>query len=110
MIKSKPKKRDWRKARAKLESESVCRVCRRIPSGSLGDRLEAAHVIARRNDSTEVDPLDIVGLCTADHLAYDGRQLDLLPFLYPDEQARGCLQAGGAISFLKRVSPMGGTW
>ena len=110
MIQSTPKRRDWREARAKCEEEQVCRVCRRVPSGMLGDRLEGAHIIERKHDGAEVLAVDVVPLCTSDHLAFDGRKLDLLPFLTPDEQSAGTLRAGGSISFLKRVSPMGGTW
>jgi len=111
VIKSRPKKRDWRLARKKLEDEQVCRVCRRVPSGSFQDRLEAAHIIARRHDQdVVVNPLHIIPLCTMCHLEYDARKLEILPFLTPNEQGENTRIAGGSIHFLKRVSPLGGEW
>lgn len=122
-VKRKTVKRYWADAVAKRDSEQVCRVCRRTPSGEFGDRLEIAHVSGRKydrpyvddgvflpSDVLYVDPVDIVPLCTSDHLAFDANELDLLPFLTPDEQAAAVLNLGGAISMLKRVCPMGGTW
>lgn len=83
-------KRDWRKARAKVEQEGRCRVCH------TGSGLEAAHTIGRKHDDKSgiVNPLDIVPLCREHHLQYDGRRLDLLPYLTYEEQARAVSHVG----------------
>lgn len=55
----------------------------------VGDSLQAAHTVGRTHDPADgkVRPRDIVPLCPACHMRYDGRALDLLPYLTYDEQA-----------------------
>lgn len=76
-------RRDWKAARAKVDDEAECRVCR-----SPYD-LQAAHTVGRSYDppSGKVRALDVVPLCPGCHMAYDGRRLDLLPHLTYAEQA-----------------------
>jgi len=93
-------RRDWTKARAKVDSEAECRVCER------GDGLQAAHVIGRKYDppTGKVDPLDIVPLCVECHMAYDAHRLDLLPYLTYPEQGQAASHVG-LVRALKRTSP-----
>jgi hypothetical protein len=76
-------RRDWKQARAKVDREMECRVCR------TGDSLQAAHTIGRIHDPADgkVRARDIVPLCPSCHQLYDARRLDLLPYLNYDEQA-----------------------
>lgn len=97
-------KRDWSKARAKVDAERRCRVC-----GNTG-RVEAAHVIGRARDRDGVVAAEsIVPLCGpatdsgSCHGRYDGRKLDLLPYLTPEEQTRAVADAGGIVSATIRV-------
>jgi hypothetical protein len=101
--------RDWTEARAKVDRERLCRVCEaRGP-------LEAAHVV-NRGAADESHPdgghrlivraVDVVPLCAACHRAYDGRTLNLLPFLTPDEQTRAVQVAGGIVRALQRTTSM----
>lgn len=94
-----PKRRDWKLARAKVDAEGECRVCNR------GDGLEAAHVIGRVHDPADgkVRPVDVIPLCGACHRNYDGRNLDLLPYLTHDEQAAAVGHLG-IIGALRRIS------
>lgn len=112
-------RRDWLQAIKKLEREGRCRVC-----GSERG-LQVAHVIGRKCDPIMqgprggeyryVHPDSIVPLCGGNalnkcHEEYDARKLDLLPYLHVHEQTRAVEDAGGVMSMLRRVSPMGGTW
>jgi hypothetical protein len=116
LIKSTSIPRRWGDARAKMEEEGRCRVCGEGP----WNILEAAHVIGRRCDPIMqgerggqyryVHPDSIVPLCKRCHASYDRRELDLLPFMFWPEQVRAVEDAGGVMSALKRVSPMGGEW
>lgn len=83
-------RRDWKQARAKVNSEAECRVC------GTGEGLQAAHTIGRKHDppSGKVRDRDIVPLCPGCHMKYDGRQLDLLPYLTYDEQAAAAEHVG----------------
>lgn len=92
-------KRDWILARAKVDHEGVCRVCR------TSHRIEAAHVIGREHDRDAglnygrdaaggkllVNPDRIVPLCgpatdlSTCHGKYDAHRLDLLPYLHVTE-------------------------
>jgi hypothetical protein len=101
-MKSRPPKRDFSDARAKVEEEGVCRACG-IPDGStLDDQrvwLETAHVIPRalsdevlegpRGGKVRHVPRDaVVPLCAPDrcHAAFDSHRLDLLPVLTRAEE------------------------
>ena len=110
-------KRDWGSALKKVQEEACCRVC------GATDYLDAAHVIGREHDAKVVGPKggrtifvhpdSIVPLCGAFsknfcHQSYDRRELDLLPYLNLYEQIRAVEDAGGIISALKRVAPLGG--
>ena len=93
-----PKRRDWKAARAKVDDEGECRVCR------TGIGLEAAHVIGRSYDppTGKVRPVDIVPLCGPCHRNYDARSLDLLPYLTHEEQA-AAVEHVGIIGALRRT-------
>jgi hypothetical protein len=111
-------KREWGDARAKVELEGRCRVC------GYGSDLEAAHIMGRKYDrpisegsqTLYVDPLCIVPLCgngydenleldRGCHSRYDAHELDLLPHLAPEEQARAVLDAGGIEAARRRLAP-----
>lgn len=85
------RRRDWREARAKVDLEGVCRVCR---CGY--DHIDAAHVIPRSLAPNHGEQGDaIVGLCRACHTDYDEHRLDLLPYLSLAEQVSAVKAAGG---------------
>jgi hypothetical protein len=100
--------RRWDAAIGKVQSEGMCRYC------GLSQDLQAAHVIGREHDPIEVGPKggetrvvlpeSIVVLCSFHHGMYDARQLDLLPFLYVDEQAHAVKVAGGIMNALRRIT------
>lgn len=92
-------RRDWKQARAKVDSEGQCRVCEN------GQDLQAAHTIGRKHDppTGKVRPLDIVPLCVKCHMEYDGRRLNLLPYLSVEEQA-AAVEHVGIISALRRLT------
>ncbi len=113
LVNSSKSSRSWTDALAKVHREGRCRVC-----GEARD-LEAAHVIGRKHDavvvglrggkSIYVHPDSVVPLCGAFtdnwcHGKYDGRELDLLPYLHLHEQVRAVEDAGGIVSALKRTS------
>lgn len=83
--------------------------------GCLGP-VQRAHVIGREHDEPHptrpgwriVRAVDVVPLCRAHHIAYDGRALDLLPYLTVEEQARAVLLSDGLVSALVRLSGGGG--
>ncbi len=107
-MKTRQVKRDWSKAVEKVQAEGMCRYC------GLSQDLEAAHIIGRQHDPIEVGPRggearvvlpeSIVVLCSFHHQLYDARQLDLLPFLYVDEQAHAVKVAGGIANALRRIT------
>ncbi|PLS87308.1 MAG: hypothetical protein CYG60_02560 [Actinobacteria bacterium] len=108
-MKTKQVKRDWSQALEKVQEEGMCRYY------GLSQDLQAAHVIGREHDHIEIGPRggetrvvqeeDIVVLCSFHHHGvYDARQLDLLAFLYPYEQARAVLVAGGITKALRRIT------
>ena len=94
--------RDWTEARAKVAAEGACRVCG-------AGRPQAAHLIGRRLDRADahgavrVHPDDVVPLCARCHRAYDGRRLDLVPYLTRAEQARAVALVG-LVAALRRLS------
>ena len=105
-------RRDWSDARAKVESEEICRVCGRSIC------LEAAHIMGRVHDPQKgqsktryVRPESIVPLCGSlapefsCHVLYDAHQIDLLPYLTKEEQAQAVLDAGSIDSARRRLCP-----
>ncbi|MGE4178096.1 MAG: HNH endonuclease signature motif containing protein [Thermoleophilia bacterium] len=118
-----PPERIWTEARAKCDREGCCRVCGRTP-GELppGHRLEAAHLIGREHDRPRphpdvlgppvgplwVNPLAVVPLCTEHHTEFDGRRLDVLPFINFDEQAHA-VSLVGIVAALRRLTSTRGT-
>jgi hypothetical protein len=107
-------KRYWIDAHSKVDIEARCRVC-----GWEGDGLETAHIMGRKFDQPAhtgtrtlyVNPLDVVPLCPVFapekcHHRYDHKELDLLPFLAPEEQTRAVEVAGGIEAARKRVAPI----
>lgn len=107
------KRRDWADARAKVDAEGKCRVCKRRDR-----KLEAAHVIGRDNDEPKapgsktfyVKPERIVPLCGPFPAGCHGdtqerRTTDLLPHLTVEEQAQAVLDAGSIESARVRLAP-----
>lgn len=83
-------------ARAKVEAEGCCRVC-----GAPAVVCDAAHTWDRGTRGGDFEhPELIVPLCsrikggTGCHDEYDAHQLDLRPYLTPEEQAAMVLAAG----------------
>lgn len=116
-MKRKQPRRDWTRARAKVEAEGRCRLHR------LGDccgYLEAAHVVAREHDRLSPDqeamrpkgsdvvwpvrPDRVIPLCGFHHEAYDDHTVDVLPVLSLDEQLRAVRDAGGIALALRRLT------
>ena len=107
-MKAKPARRIWGAAIAKVQEEGMCRYC------GLSQGLQACHVVGREHDPVEVGPRggevrvvreeDTVPLCRFHHELYDARRLDLLPFLYPYEQAAAVMAAGGIMQALRRIT------
>lgn len=93
------KPRSWTDARAKVEDEEFCRVCK------MGGGLQAAHTIGRVHDPDDgkVRPDDIVPLCVKCHMDYDAHKLNLLPYLTIEEQAAAVSHVG-IIGALRRLS------
>jgi len=76
-------KRDWRAARAKVDTEGSCRAC------GTGPPLESAHIVPRsrlRADEGAEDPLNVIPLCPQHHLLHHAGHLELLPLLTLPEQ------------------------
>lgn len=65
----------------------ACRVCRYL-GGS-----DPAHVISRAQGGCD-DPLCVVPLCRHHHREYDTGTLDLLPYLFRNEQAHAVGHVG----------------
>ena len=89
--------RDWTAARAKVEAEGVCRLCRRAGT------LEAAHVLPRSLGGGMAEDA-IVPLCPHCHRDYDAGAADLLPVLTKDEQAEA-VRVVGLTRALAIISP-----
>lgn len=107
-------RRDWSRARQKVELEGRCRNC-----GS-GANLEAAHVIGRVHDkkpplryadslgrsSTLLVEYDrVIPLCRDCHVAEHRGELDTLPLLRLDEQLQAVADAGGIEQARVRLCP-----
>lgn len=89
------------RARQKVEDEGRCRIC------GTNRGLEAAHIIARSSTKAARgydDPDNIVPLCREHHQQFDLRQLDVLPVLSFEEQARA-VELVGLERARKRVAP-----
>lgn len=97
-------KRNWTHARPKLVKEGRCRVC------GASESLQAAHTIGRAKQDVKegegmlVLPDAIVPLCQSCHESYDGRRLDLLPYLTLWEQVSAVEAAGGIERARKRLT------
>jgi hypothetical protein len=109
-------RRDWCEVHA-AHGEAPCRVGLAIPWGDpdfgCAGPLQYAHTIGRSHDEPHpergegwrlVRALDVVRLCRKHHQLYDGRALDLLPYLTIPEQARAVHLAGGIVSALLRLT------
>lgn len=98
-------KRDWADARAKVEEEACCRICKK-EAGS-GRPLEAAHILGREHDQPRatrpsvlyVDPDRIIPACgpypAGCHGLVHQKAVDILPVLTIEEQIRALKDAGG---------------
>ncbi len=108
------KRRHWDAAIEKVEKEAYCRVCWAT------EYLDAAHTYSRKDQDTEVtgsrggthvyvNPDSVVPLCNGFangcHGLYDGRELDLLPYLSGEEQYDAVRAAGGIEMARKRLCP-----
>ena len=96
-------KRSWTEARAKVDAEGRCRVCG-------GPNPEAAHIVSRAQVRAGAGehPANIVPLDRKCHALFDAGDLDLLPFLTPEEQAKAVeLHPGRMLGALRRVT---GEW
>ena len=102
-------RRDWTKV---VEAHpQTCRIHSLDRTHACEGPVEFAHITPRkldkRNSSSAkgyvVDPLDICPLCKGAHMRYDAGELDLLPYLTVDEQARAVLRAEGIMAALIRL-------
>jgi hypothetical protein len=76
--------RDWTSARAKVESEGMCRRC------GTTSQVDAAHLVPRSRVGPGAgdEPGNIIPLCRNHcHYAYDFTGLDISPFVRPEEWA-----------------------
>lgn len=115
-------RRDWTRARAKLEEEGVCRNC------GTTEHLECAHIIGRDRDfycpleygedaglrivaapTLEVHPDRIIPLCgpfpQGCHGAEHRHEIDTLPLLHLREQIQAVVDAGGIENARIRTCP-----
>jgi hypothetical protein len=114
-------KRDWTDARAKVEHEHCCRICKK--SEASGRPLEAAHVLGREHDQPKVsrttgeilkelyvDPNRIIPACgpfpAGCHGDVDHRRINILQFLTLDEQIQAVKDAGGIEAARIRLEPV----
>lgn len=111
-------KRDWGDARAKVDEEGCCRICKR------SDRpLEACHVLGREHDQPRVSeatgevlqelyvhPDRIFPGCgpfpEGCHGDVDMRRINVLPYLTLDEQIQAVKDAGGIAPAMMRLAPV----
>jgi hypothetical protein len=106
-------KRDWADARAKVEEEGCCRICKRTDR-----KLEAAHVLGREHDEPKspgsatlyVHPDRIFPACgpfpDGCHGDVDHRRISSLPYLTLDEQLQAVRDAGGIAQARMRLEPV----
>lgn len=97
-------KRDWTAALEKVQAEGRCRACGR--PGSDYVPLDAAHIIPRSRVTHGGEHSDnICVLCRTCHALFDGRKLDLLPYLTRMEQAKAVeLHPGGLLGAVERLT------
>jgi len=112
-------KRDWTDARAKVEAEGCCRICKRSDR-----KLEAAHVLGRQHDEPKVnkatgetlkelyvDPNRIVPLCgpfpEGCHGDVDYNRVNLVHHLTIEEQVQAVRDAGGIAPAFTALAPVG---
>lgn len=115
MKRSQPK-REWRKAREKIQREGGCRLAYRLERYCAGP-IQAAHIIGRSHDAftldgearqTEtwmVEPDRVIPLCEAHHRWYDSHEQDILQALQPREQVQAVRDAGGLENARIRTAP-----
>lgn len=93
-------RRDWSKARAKVEAEGRCR----LQGPDCDGPLEAAHVTERsRDDGPEVQPCDVWPACRFHHARYDARRISILEVLTHEEQA-AAVDKLGIVRALRRLT------
>lgn len=109
--------RFWDDARAKVEQEGACRICKRTDL-----KLEAAHVLGRAYDEPRigasgqplkelyVDPDRIIPACGPFpencHGDVDLKRIDLLPHLTIEEELRAVKDAGGIQAARTLLAPV----
>lgn len=113
-------KRDWTDARAKVEEEGCCRLCKRS-----NRKLEAAHILGREHDEPKVrhasaegvilkelyvHPDRIVPLCgpfpEGCHGDVDYHRVNLVHVLTLDEQLQAVKDAGGIAEAWRALAPV----
>jgi hypothetical protein len=114
-------KRDWTDARAKVEHERCCRICKKEEAP--GRPLEAAHVLGREHDEPKVsrttgeilkelyvDPNRIFPACgpfpAGCHGDAEYRRINVLPYLTLEEQLQAVKDAGGIEAARIRLEPV----
>lgn len=112
-------RRDWADARAKVEEEGSCRICK-----TSDRKLEAAHVLGRQHDEPKVNkatgeilkelyvhPDRIVPLCgpfpEGCHGDVDYNRVNLVHNLTIDEQVQAVKDAGGIAPAWVKLAPVG---
>jgi hypothetical protein len=101
-------KRDW--SDVEIDANTPCLVC------GLEGRTERAHITPRARDEKRgkvryVNPLDIVPLCGPSgdshscHHRFDAGEIDLLPYLSPEQQTRAVERMGGIENARMRLAP-----
>lgn len=101
-------KRDWKDARAKVDAEGECRICK-IQRG-----LQAAHVSRRSFDAPKkpgnktlwVNPDSIIPLCPRCHTAYDHHELSILGHLTHAEQVKALEDMNTIEAVRRRTDPL----
>jgi hypothetical protein len=111
--------RDWTDARAKVEEEGCCRICKRTDR-----KLEAAHILGREHDEPKVSkrngetlkelyvhPDRIVPLCgpfpEGCHGDVDHNRVNLVHHLTIAEQVQAVKDAGGIAPAWVALAPVG---
>jgi len=116
--------RDWSAARAKVEAEDCCRICKKTSDEV---KLEAAHILGREHDESRtlvsaegggfkgstilfVNPLRIVPLCgpfpAGCHGDVDHNRINLVHYLTLDEQIQAVNDAGGIAPAFMELAPV----
>jgi hypothetical protein len=94
------KRRDWTKARSKVEEEGRCRVCRKAGP------VDAAHVVPRSANASDENftELAVIPLCRFCHARQHSQGLDLLPYLTLEEQVQAVKNAGGIVGAYRHAT------